>query len=98
MGGTLMRKILVLTAMLLATLTTAASAQVYVRIGPPAPRYERVPPPPYRDSAWDRGHYRWDGGRYVWMPGRYVRGQGHWVGGHWSHGPRGHYWVEGHWG
>jgi hypothetical protein len=94
----MLRKTAVLIAMVFATLTTAAGAQVYVRIGPPAPRYEPAPPPPpYRHAAWDPGHWHWNGGRYVWVHGHYVHGRGHWVTGHWRQGPNGWHWVNGHW-
>src|SRR6202012_3896820 len=49
-----------------------AGAQVYVRVGPPRPIYERRPPPPRPGWAWQAGYHRWDGRRYVWVPGAYV--------------------------
>jgi len=72
-----MKKILLAGALALAGLATAlpASAQVglYVRVGPPAPRYERIPPAPGPGFVWVGGYYDWAGGRYVWRPGRYLR-------------------------
>lgn len=51
----------------------ASNAQVYVRVGPPAPIVERRPPPPERGFVWIGGYHRWDGERYVWVPGRWDR-------------------------
>lgn len=63
-----MKKI-ALAALLAFTLLPAASnAQVYVRVGPPAPIVERRPPPPERGYVWVGGYHRWDGARYVWVP------------------------------
>ena len=77
----------------------ASQAQVYVRVGPPRPRYERVPPP-RPGYEWRAGYHRWDGAHYVWVPGEYIappHAGVHWVPGHWDRGPRGYFWVEGHW-
>lgn len=76
-----------------------ADAQVVVRVGPPAPRVEHIPPP-RAGYAWHAGYYRYDGGRYVWMPGAYVRpprAGGVWVEGHWRESRGGWVWQEGHW-
>jgi hypothetical protein len=78
-----------------------AAAQVYVRVGPPAPIVERRPPPPARDDAWHNGYWRWNGSRYVWAHGYYVHhpyGAHAWVPGHWVHLRDGR-WVfrDGHW-
>jgi len=63
---------------------TPAAADVYVRIAPPAPRYEAVPvvPPGW---AWAPGYWNWSGRHYVWVHGRKVRahGHGHWVPDRW---------------
>ncbi len=101
-----MRKPL-LQAMMIAGLIGAAAvapfpaeAQVYVRVGPPRPLYERRPPPPRAGYAWHAGYQRWDGSRYVWTPGEYVappRPHAYWVQGRWVNGPRGYYWREGYW-
>src|SRR6201996_8035609 len=44
--------------------TSLAGAQVVVRLGPPAPVYERPGPPPHPGWEWHRGYHRWDGTRY----------------------------------
>ena len=56
------------------TVPVAAQAQpaVTIQVAPPAPRYERVPPP-RRGYVWAPGHYEARGGRYVWIRGDYVR-------------------------
>lgn len=56
-----------------------ASAQIGVSIvignPPPAPRYERIPPP--RDGyIWAPGFWDWDGGRHVWVEGHWERMRG----------------------
>jgi hypothetical protein len=97
------KQILIATCGLALTLgSTLAGAQVVVRLGPPAPRYERVPPPPpeHRGWVWQPGYHRWDGGQYVWVPGTYaepIHPGARWVPGHWNHRGGGYVWVEGHW-
>ncbi len=83
-----------------ALIPAAADAQVYVRVGPPRPLYERRPPPPAPGWAWRAGYHRWDGGRYAWVPGAYVappRPRAVWYNGAWVHGPRGYSYREGYW-
>ena len=72
-----------------------AAADVYVRIGPPAPRYEVVPA--VRPGwVWQPGYWSWNGHRYVWFRGHRVhahRGE-HWVPHRWVE--NGHRWrLEG---
>jgi hypothetical protein len=80
-----------------------AGAQISIRIGPPPPRREVIPPRPreHPDWVWQRGYNRWDGQRYVWTPGLYAappyRGA-RWVPGHYRNkGRRGWVWIPGHW-
>ena len=78
----------------------AANAQVYVRVGPPAPVREYAPPPPGPGYVWMAGYHRWEGARYVWVPGHYILPPGRyhrWIPGHWRQTRRGWVWVEGHW-
>ena len=76
-----------------------AQADVYVRFGPPAPRYEAVPvmPPGW---VWVPGYWNWSGHRYVWVRGRRVHAHPgrHWVQPRWvedRHGRWRHH--GGHW-
>ena len=98
-----MRKALataVLAASFAAVMPTLASAQVYVRVRPPAPVYERRGPLPGRGYVWHPGYQRWDGARYVWVPGSYViapRPRARWVPGGWVYSRHGYRWREGYW-
>jgi len=77
-----------------------ANTDVYVRIGPPAPRYERIPPAPVGPHrwVWTPGYWRWYGGRYVWVGGRYMqRAHGDWRPGRWEHRSGGWIWIGGGW-
>ena len=98
-----MRKTLAITAFA-AVVTVAAPlfthAQVYVRVRPPAPVFERRGPLPGRGYVWHPGYQRWDGARYAWVPGGYVmppRPRAVWVGGRWVNTRRGYLWREGYW-
>jgi hypothetical protein len=97
-----MKKQLLIAVLASAFTLGAAHAQVVVRVGPPAPIVEAVPPPPpeHPGWAWHSGYHRWDGERYVWVPGVYEAPPhpgGVWVAGRWvSHGG-GYVWREGHW-
>ena len=72
-----------------------AAADVYVRIGPPPPRYEVVPA--VRPGwVWQPGYWSWNGHRYVWFRGHRVRAHRgeHWVPHRWV--GNGHRWrMEG---
>jgi hypothetical protein len=90
----------------LAIPSAEARVAVGIAIGPPAPRYEAVPPypPAYRPGrvVWQPGHWRWDGRDYDWVPGRYVEIPRHrhyrrWNEGHWEQRHGGWFWVEGRW-
>ena len=68
-----------------------ASAEIYVRVGPPPLRQEVVPTlsPGW---VWSPGYWNWNGHRYVWVRGHSVRGRHghHWVPDRWSE-------DHGHW-
>jgi len=84
---------------------TAASAQAYVQIAPPAPRVEVVPAP-RRGHVWAPGHWQWRGQRYFWVPGHWIvarpgyayvaprwherGGRWYYEGGRWGRGDRDH--------
>jgi hypothetical protein len=61
-----------------------AEAQVIVRVAPPEPRVEPMPPP-RRGQVWVAGYWDWNGRRYVWRPGR------------WMPARRGYHWREDRW-
>ncbi|MDR5877312.1 hypothetical protein [Caballeronia sp. LZ032] len=96
-----LRRLLVQIAIIAAgavTLSGAYAAAVIIApSAPPAPRYERIPPP-RAGFIWEAGHWVWQG-RYVWAAGRWVevRAGRRWIAGVWS--PyRGQYrYVPGHW-
>lgn len=56
----------------LGTIATAASAVVYVRVGPPEPRVE-IAPQPRRGYVWADGHWEWKNRRHVWVAGHWVK-------------------------
>lgn len=75
-----------------------SSAQVWVRVGPPAPRREVVRPRPGPGYVWVGGYWGWNGGAYAWRPGYWARHGGAWCPGHWQNGyRRGWHWVPGRW-
>ncbi len=97
------RKTLLALSMAVASVATmgasSASADVYVRIAPPAPRYE-VAPALAPGWVWAPGYWNWSGHKYVWVSGRRVHARGHhgqWVPDRWVE-DRGHWRREhGHW-
>lgn len=75
-----------------------SSAQVYVRVGPPAPRYEVRPARPGAGYVWVGGYWGWSGGQYVWRRGYWAHHAGAWCPGRWVYGPRrGYHWTAGRW-
>jgi len=84
----MVRKIALALLLAFALAPAASVAQVYVRVGPPAPIYERRGPPPDRGYVWIGGYHRYEGDRYVWTPGRWERPpreHQRWVGHRWRH-------------
>jgi hypothetical protein len=86
-----------------ATYAPPAAAQVSVgvgiRVGPPPPRFERVPPP-RMGYVWAPGYWRWDGRRHVWAGGYWVHARPgyRYRPAYWVHGHRGWRFHEGYWG
>jgi hypothetical protein len=81
----------------------SAAAQVSVGVGvrlggPPAPRFERVPPPRI-GYVWAPGYWRWNGHRHVWANGYWVRARPgyRYRPAYWVHGRHGWRFREGHW-
>jgi hypothetical protein len=81
-----MRKTIIaaLLASSVAVFALPASAEIYVNIAPPAPRYEVVPAP-RAGYIWVPGYWDWRGSRHVWMKG------------HWEHERHGLYWHPNRW-
>jgi len=87
------------------TLPAAARVVVVdagVRVAPPPPRFERVPPP-RPGFAWAPGYWRWSPRwhRYVWVAGYWMRlrpGYRHYRPARWVHDPHGRwYFHRGYW-
>jgi hypothetical protein len=87
------------------TYAPPAAAQVSVGVGigvaPPAPRFERVPPP-RMGYVWAPGYWRWDGRyrRHVWAGGYWVRARPgyHYRPAYWEQGRGGWRFHQGYWG
>jgi len=56
----------------LGSVALPAAAEVFIRIAPPPPRVERVPPPRH-GFVWVPGHWDWNGRRHVWVHGTWLR-------------------------
>ena len=70
----MIRKMMV-AAMLAASLgsvVTPASAEIIVRIAPPALRTEVVPAP-RANRVWVAGHWDWRNRQHQWVPGTWIR-------------------------
>ena len=102
-GGNTRMKRIFLTLALIAGIAgsafsvSSAQIRVHVRVGPPAPRYERIPRRPGPGYSWRAGYWSWNGYRWGWIAGAWIAGHaaGCWVPAHYSH--RTGYWVPGHW-
>ena len=95
-----MKKIALAVLLALTMLPTASFAQVVVRIGPPAPVYDRQGPSPERGYVRISGCHRYEGDHNVWTSGRWERPPREhavWVAHRWVH--HGDHWElqEGHW-
>ena len=93
------KKFLVMLAFALTSGAFAANAQIFVKVRPERPHYERVAAPSPRhvwiDEEWEprNGAYVFVGGRWAEPP----RPRAVWIPGHWRTAPRGEVWVPGHW-
>ena len=69
-----------------ATISVSAVAATYVdvRVAPPPPRHEVVPPA-RAGYAWVPGYWDWRGHRHVWVKG------------HWERERHGYYWHPNRW-
>lgn len=101
-----MRLLMLLVAGALATAPIYASAQVSVNINvpglvtiaPPAPRFER-PPPPRGGQVWVPGHWQWRHDDYVWRGGYWqaARPDYDYAPGRWVRAGDGWRWAEPQW-
>ena len=48
-----------------------SNVSLFINTAPPAPLYERVPPPRH-GYVWAPGHWEWSGHRHTWAPGYWV--------------------------
>jgi len=94
-----MTRVLFILALALTCGSYCSMAQIYVKIRPDRPHYERTVAPSPRhvwiDEEWEpRGNaYVFSGGHWAEpdRPGR------HWESGHWNESHEGHQWKQGHW-
>jgi len=80
--------------------SACAPAGVYVRYGPPAPRYAVVGVAPGVGYVWTDGYWDRRGGNWAWVDGRWARPPHRgaaWVPGRWDEGRRGYEFHRGHW-
>lgn len=81
-------------------LGSICSAEVIVRVRPPAAIVERRVVAPGRGFVWVPGYHAWNGTAYVWTPGSWVRPPrpgARWVPHRWVHRRGGWVLVEGRW-
>jgi hypothetical protein len=90
-----------LAGLLALSLTPAiATAQVIIRVAPPAPIVEAHDHAPHPGWVWVDGYHRWDGHRYVWVHGHWAHPPhpgAVWVAHRYEHRGDGYVLVEGHW-
>jgi WXXGXW repeat (2 copies) len=92
-----------LLAFVLAAMSSAASAGVFISVnfGPPAlPVYEQ-PPCPAEGYIWSPGYWAWGPYGYYWVPGTWVLAPqpGYlWTPGYWGYDAGLYYWHPGYWG
>ena len=90
------------TALVVAVLVSACTAQIPAFPTPPPLPAETIPLPPVSDEplVWQPGDWTYLDGSYHYDPGHYLPQAGHgsnWAFGHWV-GTRGNYsWVPGQW-
>lgn len=96
----MIRRFLMASAIACSLVFSAGAAEVFIRVAPPAPIYERRVVAPGPGYVWVGGYHRWDGRAYVWTPGSWVRPprpHAYWVAPHYVHRHGGYVFVEGRW-
>ena len=81
-------------------LTGCAGGGMYVRSGPPAPRYGVVGYAPGPGYMWTDGYWDWRGSNWYWVNGRWMRpprGRAVWVRPEWRHEGRAWRFHRGYW-
>lgn len=88
----------VLLLAVIVTLSSVASAQVFVQVRPVAPVIIRSVAPSPR-HIWVDGDWVWRGGSYQYVNGYWMLppARSGWVPGHWKQTRRGWVWKRGHW-
>ena len=89
-----------LTALMGPPMMASAAIDFTVKIAPPAPRVERIPPPRV-GYVWTPGYWAWRSNRHVWVGGIYVRNrpgyiyeQPRWVQGNGGWHQQGGNWIK----
>ncbi len=93
------RKSLLILAIALGCNIYSSTAQIYIKVRPARPHYERVVAPGPR-HIWVDEEWEPRGGKYVFVGGRWMappRERAVWVPGHWRQTKRGDIWIAGHW-
>ena len=90
---------LLISIVILITVFSSASAQIYVKIRPIYPIVVRTEPPSHE--------YVWIDEEWEYHDGKYVYAGGHWANpprkgyvrrsGHWKHNKHGNIWIRGSW-
>jgi len=93
-----MKKLIVISALLLSLGATSCRTRAVVTTRPEAAVVVR-PAQPHPDYVWVSGDWVWVGGRYTWRDGYWAPPRaGHvWVEGRWTERKGGWYWEKGHW-
>ena len=76
------------------------SAEVIIKVAPPAAIVETRPVAPGPNYVWIPGYHNYVNGAYVWTPGRWEvppRPHARWVAHKWVRRHGGYVLVEGHW-
>lgn len=62
----------VMLAASIGAVASSASAEIIVRVAPPPPRTEVIPPARH-GRVWVAGHWGWQNGHHHWVPGTWIR-------------------------